>query len=355
MWATPLHHKPIVYGSTAANLVFFAAVVAHVLPAIVAPVAAIVALASRKGGPLHVRAGQLFVWSMAAVAITGIGIDLARLCFHVAENHTKYAGYSMPSSYPARIGFLYAGLCVLYLLREAAGPRVFAMSTRRARRPARGCRPRCWPWASLRGPDRDPLQPLDGALWMVATFCAFVAFMGRARLDDDRRARVARHRIGMIFLAAFSWWGAFQGFGPAIGIALRGADASTAPYRGGAPGPFTPLFWVFLATWAPVFLLGGYLVRRLRRRSRSTGTCSAGAPFALVGEGRGRCVSIPCSNTFQRLTADLLDVRPWPLKELRADGHTPSTAPRQRRFTPLVDHSCLRCTRQCPRRSELTG
>jgi hypothetical protein len=29
-------------------------------------------------------------------------------------------------------------------------------------------------------------------------------------------------------------------------------------------------------------------------------------------------VSIPCSNTFQRLTADLLDVRPWPLKELRA-------------------------------------
>jgi hypothetical protein len=41
---------------------------------------------------------------------------------------------------------------------------------------------------------------------------------------------------------------------------------STAPYRGGAPGAFTPLFWVFLATWAPVFLLGGYLVRRLRRR-----------------------------------------------------------------------------------------
>ena len=77
MWATPLHHKPIVYGST------------------------------------------------AAVAITGIGIDLARLCFHVAENHTKYAGYSMPSSYRARIAFLYAGVCVLYLLREAVGPRVF--------------------------------------------------------------------------------------------------------------------------------------------------------------------------------------------------------------------------------------
>src|SRR3954454_22719725 len=103
MWVTPLHHKPIVYGSTAANVLFFAAVVAHVLPAIVAPIAAIVALASRKGGALHIAAGRLFVWSMAAVAITGIGIDLARLGFHVADNHTKYAGYSMPSSYPARI------------------------------------------------------------------------------------------------------------------------------------------------------------------------------------------------------------------------------------------------------------
>ena len=267
MWATPLHHKPIVYGSTAANLLFFAAVVAHVFPAIVAPVAAIVALASRKGGPLHVRAGQLFVWSMAAVAITGIGIDLARLCFHVAENHTKYAGYSMPSSYPARIGFLYAGICVLYLLREAAGPRVFHDDH------ATRATARAWVPASLLAMGlgfailiATRFNPWTGALWMVATFGAFVAFMGRARLENDRRARVVRHRIGMIFLAAFSWWGAIQGFGPAIGIALRGADASTAPYRGGAPGPFTPFFWVFLATWAPMFLLGGYLVRRLRRR-----------------------------------------------------------------------------------------
>ena len=297
MWATPLHHKPIVYGSTAANLLFFAAVVAHVLPAIVAPVAAIAALASRKGGALHVRAGQLFVWSMAAVAITGIAIDLARLGFHVAENHTKYAGYSMPSSYPARIGFLYAGVCVLYLLRESGGPRVF--SDEHATRATA----RAWVPASLLALGlgfavliATRFNPWTGALWMVATFCAFVAFMGRARLDNDRRARVARHRIGMIFLAAFSWWGAFQGFGPAIGIALRGADASTAPYRGGAPGPFTPLFWVFLATWAPMFLLGrlsgapaatALVVPRVLLRSPQ------GPPFALVVGGRGRCVSIP--------------------------------------------------------------
>jgi hypothetical protein len=265
MWATPLHHKPIAYGSTAANVLFFAAVVAHVLPAIVAPVAAIVALASRKGGALHVRAGRLFVWSMAAVAITGIGIDLARLGFHVADNHTKYAGYSMPSSYPARIAFLYAGVCVLYLLREAAGPRVFSEAH------ASRAIARAWVPASLVALGlgfailiATRYNPWTGALWMIATFCAFVALMGRARLDDDPRARVARHRLGMIFLAAFSWWGALQGFGPAIGVAVRGADASTAPYRGAAPGPFTPFFWAFLATWAPAFLLGGYLVRRLR-------------------------------------------------------------------------------------------
>ena len=42
------------------------------------------------------------------------------------------------------------------------------------------------------------------------------------------------------------------------------------------------------------------------------------APFALVGVGRGRCVSIPCSNTFQRRKPDLFAVHPWPLKELRA-------------------------------------
>ena len=105
----------------------------------------------------------LFVWSMAAVAITGIGIDLARLCFHVAENHTKYAGYSMPSSYPARIGFLYAGVCVLYLLREAAGPRVFS-EEHATRATARAWVPASLlaPGPRLRGPDRDPLQPLDG-------------------------------------------------------------------------------------------------------------------------------------------------------------------------------------------------
>ena len=200
MWATPLHHKPIVYGSTAANLLFFAAVVAHVLPAIVAPAAAVVALASRKGGALHIRAGQLFVWSMAAVAITGIGIDLARLCFHVAENHTKYAGVLDAQQLPGAHRVPLRGP-----LRAVPAARV----GRSPRLQRRACDARDGPrvgavllalglgFAVLIA---TRFNPWTGALWMVATFCAFVAFMGRARLEDDRRARVARHRIGMIFL-----------------------------------------------------------------------------------------------------------------------------------------------------------
>ncbi len=37
---------------------------------------------------------------------------------------TKYAGYTMPSTYPARLGLLFVGLCLLYILREVMPPRV---------------------------------------------------------------------------------------------------------------------------------------------------------------------------------------------------------------------------------------
>jgi len=35
-----------------------------------------------------------------------------------------------------------------------------------------------------------------------------------------------QHGFGMSALAAFSWWGALQGFGPAIAIAIKGLDRS---------------------------------------------------------------------------------------------------------------------------------
>lgn len=62
-------------------------------------------------------------------------------------------------------------------------------------------------------------------------------------------------------LAAFSWWGALQGFGPAIAIAIQGDAPSTRAYLGNQPGSFSPAFLFFLASWAPFFVLAAYLIR----------------------------------------------------------------------------------------------
>lgn len=269
MFSTPLHHKPIVYGSALADTLFFVLVILHVLPAVVAPLSAIVALATRKGGALHLRAGRWFVRSMVAVAVTGIVIDVARFCFHYRENHTKYAGLSMPSTIPARLAFLFAGLCVLYVLREAAPPRVFA----RAKAPAR--RAELWLPASLLALGLAlaafillRLNPWNGSLTMIVSFCALivVTVRGSAQESSDRARAVARHRIGLTFLGAFSWWGALQGFGPAIAIALKGPDMSTAPYLGDRPGPYAPYVLFFLIGWVPLLALAAFLVRRYRLR-----------------------------------------------------------------------------------------
>jgi hypothetical protein len=56
---------------------------------------------------------------MVTVALSGIVLDGVRLWFFVKENHTKYAGYTMPSTYPARLGFLFVGLCIVDLLHES--------------------------------------------------------------------------------------------------------------------------------------------------------------------------------------------------------------------------------------------
>jgi hypothetical protein len=71
----------------------------------------------------------------------------------------------------------------------------------------------------------------------------------------------------MTFLAAFSFWGALQGFGPPIAIALRGPDLSTTPYRGDQPGSYEPRFWYFAVPWALIFLLGFAIWRSFARRA----------------------------------------------------------------------------------------
>lgn len=268
MLSTPLHDKPIVYGSALANWLFFALIVVHIVPAVIAPVSAIVALATRKGHRLHIRAGKYFVRSMATLALTGIVIDVVRLCFYYRENHSKYLGDSMPSTIPARLSFLFAALVVLWVLWEVTPPRLFR------RGPPTQLQARVMPvlllavGAGLSLVIITRLNPWNGSLWMIGSFCVLVIAEWRTRLrGSERNIAVARHRVGMTFLAAFSWWGALQGFGPAIGVAIKGPDLSTAPYLGDRPGPFAPYFYLFLVAWAPLLALAAFLVRRYRLRA----------------------------------------------------------------------------------------
>lgn len=98
---------------------------------------------------------------------------------------------------------------------------------------------------------------------MIATFVAAVAYGATLRRARPRE----EHRFHLLLLAAFSWWGAAQGFGPGIGIALGGVGPVT-PYVGDQPGRFSLAFVVFLVGWAPAFLVAGWMLRRYRASER---------------------------------------------------------------------------------------
>lgn len=261
---TPLLHKPVFYGGELANLAFVVLLVVHAACGATGVISGVFALAAQKGKRVHLRAGRWFVRAMVATALTGIALDGVRLGSHYAENHTKYAGLTMPSTIPARIGFLFAALCILYLARVGTHPRVFS------RRPSPiPAWERALPLGLLVAAVAAVafialrLNPWTGAIWMIVTFAAATIATGRMSPS------VAQHRFAMLFLAAFSWWGAVQGFGPAIGVAIRGVDASTRPYLGDQPGPFDPAFFGFLAVWAPAFVIAAVLHRRFARRAVS--------------------------------------------------------------------------------------
>lgn len=238
----------------------------HIIAGAIAPISALIAFRTRKGSKSHIRSGDLFAGSMVTVVLTGIVLDVVRLCFFAQENHTKYAGYSMPSTYPARLGFMFVGLCILYILREVTPPRIF-------RRPPGRTTATIVPGLLvmtglvLTAIIALRLNPWTGALWMIWTFILIVILMARspASPNHPRATDVAKHRLGMSCLAAFSWWGALQGFGPAIAIAIQGDDLSTRPYLGNQPGSFSPAFFLFLVSWAPFFILAAYLIRRFTK------------------------------------------------------------------------------------------
>jgi hypothetical protein len=273
MQTTFFQHKPVDYGSPLANALFLALLVLHIVPATVAPLASIVAFGAKKGGPWHIKSGKAFLWSMIGAALSGIVLDVVRLSAFVTENHTKYPSAGMPSTYPARLAFLYAGFSVLYLAWEGMPPRVFGIA--RAAGPLRLLGPAGVLAAAgiiIAAMIVARWNPWTGALWMVFTFLAAVVVTARLRVAriHSKKAAIMQHGFGMSFLAAFSWWGAVQGFGPAMAIAVKGIDRSMAPYVGDRPGPYSPMIWQFLIGWGVWFALGAWLWRRTRaRRQRS--------------------------------------------------------------------------------------
>lgn len=271
MLATPFLAKPILYGSAFANWSFMVLLVLHVLPAVFAVVAGVLALRVKKGSDAHIAWGMYFCWAMLATAATGIALDVIRLSFYVTENHQKYPGFSMPSSYPARIAFLYAAFCVFYLVRQAQDPRNLSRSETSTNKSL--------PWSALLlfmlGGGLSVLiwaryNPWTGALWIIWTFMLILFTSALLPLGTKKIAAFGlhQHRLGMLSLAAFSWWGALQGFAPALLPRLTGTDSGEIIYTGNLPGSFSPAFFFFLLAWLPPFLLGAYLMWRYGKAKR---------------------------------------------------------------------------------------
>lgn len=264
MLATPFLTKPIIYGSAFANWSFMILLVLHILPAVFAVVAGILALRIKKGSDAHIAWGMYFCWAMQATAFTGIVLDVIRLSCYVSENHQKYPDFGMPSSYPARIAFLYAALCVFYLVRVAQDPRNLSHG-----KPNSAKRPRPWLAFFLFGLGAgltvliwSLYNPWTGALWMIWTFMLLIFVIALLPLCCQRFVAFGlhQHRFGMLSLAAFSWWGALQGFGPTLVMRLTGANSGANVYTGNLPGNFSPDFFLFLLAWLPPFLIAVYLM-----------------------------------------------------------------------------------------------
>jgi len=269
MDVTPILHKPVSYGGEIANLLFNSVVVLHVVLAVAAVVAGLCALVLRKGGRGHVQSGRVFLYSMAGAVVAGIGLDWVRLTFFVTENHTAYPGAGMPSTYPARLAFIFAGICILYMLYRTTPQTSLRQGQAGARMLV------VWIPALLAGAGIGltavivkALNPWTGGLWIIWTFMALV--LGTAYFRywgmDSREGRVDLHRFAMIALAAFSWWGAWQGFRPAVVRMLGMGAEAAAVYTGDQPGEYSTRFWWFLLYWLPWFVVGGLLTFYFKQR-----------------------------------------------------------------------------------------
>ncbi len=270
MDVTPLLRKPVIYGSEIADTSFIVVVIMHVVVCIPTVVAGLVALLLPKRSEAHLVAGKIFIVAIVATAITGVVLDIVRLGFFVSENHAKYPGAAMPSSYPARFAFTYAGLCIVYLVHQATPLNSRLTST--------------FPWTAvglvasgiaITGLIILRYNPWSGALWMIATFIGASAISGflKQRSSHSYEDRLHLHRFTLLFLLAFSGWAVWQGFMPAYQHWQYGFADYGGTYRGNLPGEYSSRFIRFLFDWVRPFLLGSliWLYFVIRRKMKASG------------------------------------------------------------------------------------
>jgi len=272
---TPILNKAVIYGGDFENLLFNIVIVVHVVAGVAAVCAGLGALLARKGGASHVRRGRVFLYAMATTAVTGIVLDFVRLSFYVAENHRLYPDTSIPSSYPARFAFGFAGFSILYML--------YNTTPRTSKQRRSGGFDIIWMPALLVGAGTAltvmiyaRYNPWTGGLWMIWTFMAYVIVTAiyRYRGFEDEAFRLGLHRFTVIALVMFSLWGAWQGFRPALVEAFQGSSEGPLAYTGDKPGSYSPAFWHFLRGWLPPLGAGALLFlyfvgRRARAKSSS--------------------------------------------------------------------------------------
>lgn len=259
MYSTPLLKKPVIYGSELADISFVILIILHILPALLVFISGIVALIKTKGSKEHIFWGKVFIISMIATASSGILLDIIRLSFFIEENHTKYIDHSMPSTFPARFAFLYAGFCIFYLIKISLNPGKLNFSPHTTPSP-NPLYPGILFFSGiyLTWIIYSSYNPWTGALWIIWTFMCLVIATGFLPYINQNSIlkQTQLHRIGMLSMISFSWWGAFQGFGPAIGIRIFGVNNSISTYTGNLPGYYSHSFFFFLLPWLFFFSLG---------------------------------------------------------------------------------------------------
>lgn len=260
LFSTPLLHKPVFYGSSIFSLAFLSFVWLHIVFAILVPCGIVGAVVMKKGSALHLRFGKIFFFSIVGIVVSGVVIDLVRLLFYVEANHTKYSGFTMPNTYPARFSFLYASFCIVFLLLQ-----VLPHPNRYWKRSRAWVVERSWVSLVLSAIGLAitalifvKYNPWTGALWMIwmFTLAMSIGWLISANIKSGWLLPVVQHRFNMLVLASFASWGLYQSFVPAYEIFVSGASIGTGPYSGNIPGAYTPRFIGFLREFVPFYFVG---------------------------------------------------------------------------------------------------